>query len=62
MEANEWAKVHRIWNLPTMTPEVWENYLTLFGDTDFHEVKLLRVARKALRSKYAAFFKKKKTK
>jgi len=62
MRSNEWAEVHRIWTLPTMTEDVWCNYLTLFGDTIFHEVRLLRFARKALHSKYVGFFKKKKKK
>ena len=57
---HEYFEVHRIWNLPTMTPEVWQNYVTIFDDTDFEELALLKKARKALKSRYAAFFQKKK--
>lgn len=53
----EYAEVHRIWTLPSMTEEVWENYYTLFRDTPFEEVTLLREARKSLKEKYVAFWK-----
>lgn len=59
---NEYFEVHRIWNLPSMTDEVWNNYLVLFDDVDFPEMKLLRNARRELRGRYSAFFKPKKRK
>lgn len=53
----EYAEVERIWTLPTMSPDVWFNYLNLFGDTPFEEVALLKQARKALKKAYVEFFK-----
>ena len=53
----EYAEVERIWTLPTMTDEVWFNYLNLFGDTAFEEVGLLKQARKDLKKAYVEFFK-----
>jgi len=53
----EYKEVNRIWTLPTMTDEVWFNYLNLFPDTDFEETALLKKARKALKMRYVAFFK-----
>jgi len=54
-----YAEVHRIWTLPTMTEEVWFNYLNLFSDTYFEEVAFLKVARRALKADFVAFFKEK---
>ncbi len=56
----EYAEVYRIWVLPTMTPEVWENYLVLFFETTFPEVTLLIKARRNLRKRYSEFHKAKK--
>jgi hypothetical protein len=53
----EFAEVERIWTLPSMTPDVWFNYLNLFGDTVFEEVALLKKARKDLKKAYVEFFK-----
>lgn len=57
VQANEYAEVHRIWTLPTMTEEVWFNYLNLFADTEFDEVRILKKARKDLKAAYVIFFK-----
>lgn len=57
VQTREYAEVERIWILPTMTSEVWFNYLNLFGDTEFEEVTLLKKARKALKKAYVEFFK-----
>lgn len=56
VSGNEYCEVHRIWNLPTMTQEVWDNYITLFDDVAFEELVLLRAARKKLKARYAEFF------
>lgn len=60
VKQTEFLEVKRIWNLPTMTPDTWANYLTIFDDTDFPEVKLLKKARRKLKARYGAFFKTKK--
>lgn len=51
----EYAEVKRIWTLPFMTPEVWNNYTELFSDTKFEEVTLLKAARKTLKGRFSAF-------
>lgn len=54
---HEWCEVHRVWTLPTMSEDVWFNYLNLFSDTHFPEVYLLKAARKNLKARYVAFYK-----
>jgi len=54
---NEYKEVERIWTLPTMSEDVWFNYLNIFSDTEFEEVTLLKQARKLLKGRYVAFFK-----
>ena len=57
VRVNEYEEVVRIWTLPTMNEDVWFNYLNLFGDTTFDEVRLLKKARKNLKIVYVSFFK-----
>jgi len=54
-----YAEVHRIWTLPSMTEEVWFNYLNLFSDTTFEEVDLLKVARRKLKADFVTYYKEK---
>lgn len=52
---NEYKEVKRIWTLPHMTPEVWDNYSSLFGETKLREQLLLNRANGCLRRRFNQF-------
>ena len=48
----EWKEVERIWTLPGLTPEVWDNYEN-FGVEGLQEQELLESALDSLRKRFA---------
>ena len=54
---HQYKEVYRIWTLPSMSDAAWNRYFTVFDDTDFYEVKLLKEARRALKGAYVEFWK-----
>lgn len=55
LKENEWAEIQRIWTLPNVTEEMWENYEWMFDGDDLPEQKMLTVARKAFVHRWRIF-------
>jgi hypothetical protein len=55
LKANEWKGVNDVWTMQNATPEMWENMQSMFDESAFPEMILLRRAQRKLKERWLAF-------